>query len=75
MGQSRLKRGPAIHKIIHDTPGFACENFKPHTEEREVRVMACSEGYAMVRRKGAMPYVAPIGQIFQPNVQAEPRRT
>ena len=31
---------------------------------REVRVMSEAEGYAMVRRKGAMPYVAPLKELF-----------
>jgi hypothetical protein len=33
------------------------------TEEREVRVMAIAEGYAMVRRKGAMPYVCNLKEL------------
>ena len=32
---------------------------------RKVRVMAVAEGYAMVRRKGAMPYVCSIKEIAQ----------
>ena len=33
------------------------------TEEREVRVMAIAEGYAMVRRKGAIPYVCKLKEL------------
>jgi len=31
--------------------------------DREVCVMAEAEGYAMVRRKGAYPYVCPVKEL------------
>lgn len=33
------------------------------TDPRKVRVMAIAEGYAMVRRRGAMPYVASVKEL------------
>jgi len=33
------------------------------TEKIEVRVLAEAEGYAMVRRKGAMPFVCPVKDL------------
>jgi len=58
-------------KMIHRSQrliGF--KNNKPDyvTDEWEVKVMAVSEGYAMVRRKGAMPYVAPIKELHEGRV-------
>ena len=43
-------------------------NFDGHkwiykTEEKEVLVMAIAGGYAMVRRKGCMPYVCPVKEL------------
>jgi hypothetical protein len=32
-------------------------------DDREVCVMAEAEGYAMVRRKGAYPYVCPVKEL------------
>jgi hypothetical protein len=34
-------------------------------ERREVRIMAIAEGYAMVRRKGAMPYICDVKELTQ----------
>ena len=65
--QAVVRRGDAVHRILHTSPGFACSNFKPYTEEREVRIMAVAEGYAMVRGKGAVPYVAPLNELYPPN--------
>ena len=45
-----MARRYAIH--IHAT-------FGPH----EVRILAEAEGYAMVRRKGCMPYVASVKEL------------
>ena len=54
-------------KMIHRKPesSWSQETGQPITiyDEREVRVMAIAEGYAMVRRKGAMPYVAPAKEL------------
>ena len=59
--------GICTHRIQHRSPGMAMpegHSFKPYVEERKVRVLAIAEGYAMVRRKGAMPYVAPMEELF-----------
>lgn len=51
---------------IHNKPGFTLRaglKADPVVDRRSVRVMAEAEGYAMVRRKGAMPYVAPIREL------------
>ena len=66
-----VRLGDAIHRILHSSPGFACSDFKPYTEEREVRIMAVVQGYAMVRRKGAAPYVAPLNELYPPNAHAD----
>ena len=40
-------------------------------EEREVRIMAVSEGYAMVRRKGMIPYIADVKELsMRKHIQA-----
>lgn len=66
MGEkSVLKKGPAIHRAVsYGMPGISgiSEKFE---DLREVRVMAVAEGYAMVRRKGAIPYVARVNEIEQ----------
>jgi len=54
------------HYVIH-----ACTIYKKYDghrwiqeiEERNVELMAKAGNYAMVRRKGAMPYVAPLKEI------------
>jgi hypothetical protein len=55
-----VRRGYALHRILHTSPGFACSDF-------QVRIMAVAEGYAMVRRNGAVPYVAPLNELYPPN--------
>ena len=49
-----------MKKAIHivQTTRIIAGKFVPETERREVTVMCQCNGYAMVRRKGAMPYVA-----------------
>lgn len=50
---------------VHHAPCVLLQDgrFVHSTEPREVRVMARAEGYAMVRRPGAMPYVAPEKEL------------
>ena len=56
-----MKLGKAIYtktsQVIKDG------KFVPIEERFEVRVMAVSEGYAMVRRKRAMPFVCRISEL------------
>ena len=42
-------------------------------EDIPVRIMAIKEGYAMVRRKGAMPVVVPVKEML-PNSEPEEER-
>lgn len=51
--------------VIHNAPRVVLKDgrFTNVIEPRQVRVMAEAEGYAMVRVKGGMPYVAPINQL------------
>lgn len=37
-----------------------------HIERRKVIVMAVAEGFAMVRKRGGEPYVAPLNQLEFP---------
>ena len=39
------------------------------TEQVEVRVLAIAEGYAMVRRKGALPFVCQVKELSDPTSQ------
>lgn len=54
-------------KIVHQCPGVKWEgHHRTFTlDAREVILMAVSGNYAMVRRKGAMPYVAPINELHE----------
>lgn len=49
-----------MKKAIHKVKKTYCIQgaWMTETERREVTVMCQCNGYAMVRRKGAMPYVA-----------------
>jgi hypothetical protein len=59
-----LKLGKAVHsKSMPDK--LINGKWVDKIDEREVRVMAVAEGYAMVRRKGAIPYVCPVKEIVQ----------
>ena len=60
-------RIPRPGKALHYAMVYGLKNGKMETSTdlREVRVMAVAEGYAMVRRKGAMPYVCSIKEIAQ----------
>lgn len=55
-----LPRGKYILTRIRANGGRR-ETWQP--ESFEVRLMATSEGYAMVRRPGAMPFACPIEQL------------
>jgi len=37
--------------------------FEPSVDRIKVRIMAIAEGYAMVRRKGAMPFVCNVKDL------------
>lgn len=67
---SEIKLGPAIHNARECK--LVDGRFIHTPVPREVRVMATCEGYAMVRRKGAMPYVASVKELEQkPAVKGE----
>ena len=69
--QDQLVRlGPAVHvaRHIESVYGHKAEWVE---ELRDVRVMAIAEGYAMVRRKGAIPYVCNVDELRKPNDQAQ----
>ena len=54
------KVGPAIHrKPVYKNPAAAVL-----TVDEPVRVMAIKEGWAMVRHKGSIPYVARISDLY-----------
>lgn len=61
--KTSIKIGPATHLAVITVVEMG--NFVRKTDPREVRVMAVAEGYAMVRRKGCMPYVASTKEIEQ----------
>lgn len=52
----------AIH-VVRRPVRITDKGWEYETERFEVRVMAVAEGYAMVRRKGCMPYVAPVKEL------------
>lgn len=45
------------------TPHVVDGRIQDRTELRRVEVLAEAHGYAMVRRPGCMPYVAPVKDI------------
>lgn len=59
--------GPAIHRV--EVLNVVKGAFDWGKEARPVRIMALAEGYAMVRRKGSIPYVAPIKDLFPADSQ------
>jgi hypothetical protein len=61
------KRKPVVHaaKIIGGY-GFGPERI----DRREVRILAIAEGHAMIRRKGAVPYICPVGELELPEMPA-----
>ena len=58
--------GPAIHRKtrIESEYGFRAETI---VEDRAVTVMALSGRWAMVRRKGCIPYTCNISELVWPN--------
>jgi hypothetical protein len=58
---SRKKREMAIHAA--PKPVVVNGKWARALERREVTVMARADGYAMVRRKGCLPYVAPEKEL------------
>ncbi len=56
-----MKCGPAIHN--YKTTVVVDGKWSEEIERRVVRVMAIAEGYAMVRQKGCIPYVAPLKEL------------
>lgn len=61
--EQSLRKG----KAIHNKPDCKLVDgkFVWFIDPREVRIMAIAENYAMVRRKGAMPYVASVKELEQ----------
>lgn len=59
--------------MIHHAPVIKVENGRAFqaVELHEVRVMAVAEGYAMVRRAGAMPYIAKVKDLHEPTPKRE----
>jgi len=57
-----------LGKAIHNKPMIRALDGKwdHHIDSREVRIMAIAEGFAMVRRKGCMPYVCAVKELEQP---------
>lgn len=55
------KKRFAIHHF--QTMEIVGGKFTPVVQPRRVRVMVIAEGYAMVRRPGAMPYVASAKEL------------
>lgn len=55
------KKRFAIHHF--QTMAIVGGKFTPVVQPRRVRVMVIAEGYAMVRRPGAMPYVASAKEL------------
>jgi len=58
-----VKLGKAIY--TETTQTIKDGKFVPIKEDYEVRIMAIAEGYAMVRRKGAMPFIARLQDLRQ----------
>lgn len=52
----------AVH-IVRLADGLVDDQWTYRVERRDVRVMAVAEGYAMVRRPTAMPYVARLKEL------------
>lgn len=61
-----MKKHPLVGKtVIHKAPIVEVKGgkFVDSVDRREVRLMATSGIYAMVRRPKGMPYVAPLREI------------
>lgn len=57
-----IKKGPAVFLRAELKLGSTVHQ---KAERWDVRVMAVAEGYAMVRRKGCMPFVATFRELEQ----------
>lgn len=55
------KKAKAVH--LNPIPVIREGKWVTEIQRRDVRVLAVAEGYAMVRLKGAAPYVAPLKQL------------
>jgi len=63
-----VKLGKAI--CTRKRPAIVAGMFETMMSERvEVRVLAIAEGYAMVRRKGALPFVCQVKELSDPTAQ------
>jgi len=61
-----MKLGKAVY--TKTAPATVAGMFETMVTERiEVRVMAIAEGYAMVRRKGSMPFVCQVKHLAEIN--------
>lgn len=58
-----MKLGKAIY--IHTLPTIRDGKWVSVTDEFEVRIMAIAEGYALVRRKGCMPFACSVEDLKQ----------
>ena len=56
--------GKAIY-LLRAPSSFHDGKWYYKTEEIEVRIMAMAEGWAIVRRKGSMPFVCKITDLRQ----------
>jgi hypothetical protein len=66
--KGKVKTGPAVHVAVEAESVYGRPT-KWVAERRDVFVMAISGNYAMVRRKGAMPYVCHIADLEQQAAQ------
>ena len=57
-----MKRERAIH-VVRKPASLRAGKWEYGIEERDVFVMARVDGYAMVRRPGCLPYVAPEEEL------------
>lgn len=58
-----MKLRKAIYTAVVKTRTVGC--LATVTQEVDVRVIAIAEGYAMVRRKGAVPFVCTVKELRQ----------
>jgi hypothetical protein len=65
-----LRKELAIHIVRRPIKYRPSTGYEYAEERREVRVMVRAEGYAMVRRKGCMPYVVPEKELQPAKEQA-----
>lgn len=61
MGAGYRKPGAKVRAILTKTvPNIVGGKIIQETSEFEVRIMTIADGYAMVRRKGASPFICSI---------------